>query len=64
MNLTETTTPARVQHSGYDNDVIVSAGQTIKIETTPGGVEILNVVVPAGKQWSLNVSVDVRETDV
>lgn len=40
------------------------AGQTLKIETSPDGEEILEVVVPAGKKWIGILVVDFLEEDI
>jgi hypothetical protein len=40
-----------------------SAGQVLKIETSPDGEEILDETVPAGKSWEVTVRVDIVETD-
>lgn len=45
------------------SEVSASAGQVFKIETTPGGEEVLNETVPAGKAWSIHVSVHIEESD-
>ncbi len=64
MRLLTSTIIAQVQKVGSEPKVNVPAGKSVKIETTPGGVEILNVVVPAGKRWEVSFGVDVREFDV
>lgn len=64
MDLTQVQHPATTQLSGSDSGIVVPAGQRLIIETSPGGSEILDVEVPAGKQWILNIGVDIRETDV
>jgi len=47
------------------DEVTCSAGQSLKIETSPGGAELLNLECPAGKQWSnVRVNVQITETDV
>ncbi len=43
--------------------VELEAGKSFKIETNPGGVELLNATVPAGKHWTVAVQVTVIETD-
>lgn len=43
--------------------VELSAGQHLKIETSPGGEELLDVVVPAGKVWSVVINVETLEGD-
>lgn len=57
-------TPARVEYAGAQGNIIVSAGQTLTIETSPEGTEILNAEAPAGKEWTVTLRVDVQETDV
>jgi len=41
----------------------VAAGQSLKIETSPGGAEVLDAECPAGKAWTVSVRVTVTETD-
>jgi len=64
MQRKTTESPAVVQLTGEAGDIIISAGQLFRIETSPGGAEILDVEVPAGKQWTISISVDVRVADV
>ncbi len=40
----------------------LSAGQHIKIETGPQGQDILNVTVPAGTKWIVELLVKIKET--
>ncbi len=42
----------------------LEAGKRLRIETTPGGEEVLDVVVPDGKHWSVGIVVTVTATDV
>jgi len=44
--------------------VVLAAGKTLKIETSPAGEEILAAAVPAGKAWSITIVIDITETDV
>ena len=53
--------PARVTKMGSETFTAV-AGKTVKIETSPQGVEILNATVPAGKTWTVTVHVYIMET--
>jgi len=41
---------------------VIPAGKTLKIETTPQGEEILSETVPAGKTWTVSISVSVIES--
>jgi hypothetical protein len=63
MELTVSTTPAHTRRSGVET-VVIPAGKTLRIETTPSGEEILSVEVPAGKQWTTYLMVGVQETNV
>lgn len=63
MILHTTTLPARVKRSGEESGVVIAEGQRLRIETSPGGAEVLDVDVPAGKQWVVTVSVSIDETD-
>lgn len=60
--LTEETRTAKTVKQGNDNFTLV-AGKNLKIETSPDGEEVLNETVPAGKSWTVIVSVHVREVD-
>lgn len=46
-----------------DTMVDVAAGQSLKIETTPSGEEVLNTECPEGKVWSARIIVEITETD-
>lgn len=64
MQFQRNTIPAIEQLSGHENDIILVAGQSLRIESSPGGEEILDSgVVPAGKVWTFAIGVDCRETD-
>lgn len=43
--------------------IAVVAGQSLKVETSPHGEEVLNAECPAGKAWSVQVDVTITETD-
>lgn len=62
INLTNQSVDAYGGYVGSGN-VTIPAGKTLKIETTPDGQEILAAVVPAGKKWSVSISVNIIETD-
>lgn len=40
----------------------VAAGKTLKIETSPDGIDILELTVPAGKSWEVHFSIEIVET--
>ena len=64
MELQVNESPAVRQLTGEVAGITIAPGQQFRIETSPEGIEILNVVVPAGKRWVVGISVDVRVTDV
>lgn len=50
-------------HGEESNHQLV-AGRRLVFETSPDGEELLNEVVPAGKLWTVTISVSIDETDV
>ena len=42
----------------YQGVVEVTAGQSFKIETSPGGDELLDITVPAGMTYTVSVRVE------
>ena len=63
MDLVTVDNPATTKITGEQTEITVTAGQSIRIETSPGGEEILESVVPIGKTWTLAVNVNIDETD-
>jgi len=61
ITLNEEALPARTTKSG-SGTVTASAGQSLKIETSPRGEELLDAEVPAGKSWTVTVNVYIVET--
>ena len=61
ITLVEESRPARMWKYGGDSFELV-AGKHLKIETSPGGEELLDAVVPAGKTWDINLTVNIVET--
>ena len=53
--------PARTTKSGNDT-FTVAAGKCLIVETSPQGVEFLDVEVPAGKTWTVTVNVYIQES--
>ena len=60
MNLRTEDRPATVTHLGSDG-FIAAAGQHVRIETSPGGIEHLDAVVPVGKTWQVTINVHIQE---
>lgn len=43
--------------------IAVTGGQTLKIETTPSGEEILMEVCPDGETWTVTMHIQISITD-
>ena len=43
--------------------ITVAGGQTLKIETSPDGEEILAETCPEGETWSVHIHVQITITD-
>jgi|TARA_Y100000310_G_scaffold44408_1_gene41473 hypothetical protein len=52
----------KLEKSG-NTEFSAAAGKTVKIETSPGGEDILSATVPAGKVWAAHVTVYIEESD-
>ena len=59
--LEDTIVPHATKYGSEEFEVL--AGKTLKIETSPTGEQHLNVSVPAGKKWAVEVTVQIVETD-
>ena len=46
-----------------DDDFDLAAGQSLKVETSPKGEDVLNATVPSGKAWHVHVAVTIQEVD-
>lgn len=64
MELTDYTWLAKVVKAGHEDNVPVVAGQRVRVETSPDGIEILDVECPADKAWSVRIIVEITETDI
>lgn len=62
ITLSNTNVSVRTLRRGTDSFTL-AAGKILKIETTPAGEDILEAEVPAGKQWSLSIAINIVETD-
>ena len=49
---------------GASGTFVASAGQNVKLETTPTGSEIFDDDVPAGKEWRCKLTLEIHEVDV
>ena len=56
---------ADVNHVGYTgtDDFNIPAGSRLRIETSPGGDEYLDVQVPEGKEWRVQINIEITESD-
>jgi hypothetical protein len=62
LTLDEIDVEAYHQHTG-DTLFVVSEGQRVRIETSPGGAEILDFLCPAGKQLDVKITIRINEVD-
>jgi len=62
LAIKERTVAASRQRYGIEI-VEIQPGQTLKIETSPGGEEILNFECPPGSVCTVQVSVIINEVD-
>jgi hypothetical protein len=62
MNLDWETEPAKKVSTRVSENVEVTSGQTLKIETTPDGIEVLNVECPEDETWNAQVIVQITVT--
>ena len=60
----ELTTDAHKVQKWGNTEFTAATGQTVKIETSPLGEEILSETVPVGKVWAVHVGVYIEESDV
>jgi len=63
MELNDMSVSARTVF-GASESFDATAGQTIKIETSPGGVDVLRELVPDGEQWRVTVNIQVEKITV
>jgi len=64
VNFNITDLPARKNYTGDYVVEDLAAGKHYKIETSPGGVDILDFEVPAGKKATIAVVVIIDVSDV
>lgn len=60
MELVRATIPSKTLLNGTAT-FIVEAGKRFVIETSPGGKEILDQLVPAGKVWTVTLQIAITE---
>ncbi len=58
------TRPATKESTRVSEHIPVNAGQTFKMETTPDGVEALNVTCPEDENWDVHVIVKITSTAI
>ena len=61
MELNDISVVARTVFSGFD-DFEATAGQTVKVKTSPKGQDILNELVPEGESWRVIVNVQITKS--
>jgi len=63
MEFDEQIIPASVQKVG-NTSFEVAAGKVLKVETSPSGDDILELTVPRGKRFIVDLWVKIQEIDV
>ena len=63
MDLRDISVEARTVLAG-SADFDATAGQTVNIETSPKGQDILQELVPEGERWSVSVNVQITKFEV
>ena len=48
----------------YQGTTTITAGQELKVETSPGGEELLVLTCPAGQEWLVSVRLDIVTSNV
>jgi len=54
--------PARIQYQG-DGTFNIPGEQSLIIETSPGGLDVLDEEVPSGKRWIVTIRLSITEQD-
>jgi hypothetical protein len=62
IDLNRDTVPEQVTLGGAGVFEIIGE-KTLKLESSPGGVEYMNETIPAGKVWRVSINISVTETD-
>lgn len=58
------TTKVESKRSVIDvGDITVTAGQTLKIETSPDGEDILEEICPEGQVWTVTMHIQISIVD-
>ena len=60
-SVTQAAIPA-TKHSVGGDTFTITAGKSLKVETSPRGEDILDVEVPEGKTWVVTIDVGIVET--
>lgn len=62
ITLITKTVPQKVVIEGMGG-FTATAGQSVKLETSPAGQDIIDEEVPAGKVWRVYLSITINEED-
>jgi len=63
MELTDMSVVAR-NLSGGSTGFDATAGQSLKIETSPIGLDVLNVQVPEDERWHIQINIQIEKFTV
>ena len=56
--------PERTFYKNQSCSVVVTAGRRLIIETSPGGADVAEGIVPVGKKWNVTFRIYITEDDV
>ena len=63
MELNDMSVSARTVFGGAKG-FEATAGQTVKIESSPKGVDVLSELVPEGERWQVTVNIQIEKFTV
>ena len=57
-------TPAKKESTRVSDHITVEPGQSLRIETSPSGAEVLNVTCPMSETWDVHFVYKITATPV
>uniref|UniRef100_A0A6M3IK70 Uncharacterized protein n=1 Tax=viral metagenome TaxID=1070528 RepID=A0A6M3IK70_9ZZZZ len=64
MFVPETIYPTGTIVKSCGGSFVMGEGKTLMIETSPAGEEYLNLTVPPGEEWTINMSIQIKIVNV
>ena len=63
MELTDMSISARTVFGGFKS-FEATTGQTVKIKSSPQGVDVISELVPEGERWQVTVNIQIEKFTV